>query len=63
MRITDSISWDATLWTVKYRLELACPSLRNRIQVINTNDPYSNKEDGLNWLIWFENVKFQVGQF
>ena len=57
MRITNENNYDDSWWTIRYRLETACPSLRNKISVIDTADPYYYKEDGINFVIWFENVK------
>ena len=37
--------------------------MRNKFEVIDTADPYYYKEDGINMLIWFKDIKHQVGQF
>ena len=54
--VTTPFNFNANKWDWIFWINLACPTLRNNFDVIDTSDPYYFKEDGINMLIWFKGV-------
>lgn len=64
-RRTDPIDVYASLDDIKAAIikNTACPKLRNKFEIIKTNDPYVYEEDGLNLLLFLEHVNGNLEQF
>ena len=60
---TDVMSIGVSTWTVKYHIVNACPNLRNKFDLIWTAEPATYTQDGLNWVLFFENVQETLPQF
>ena len=61
--ITSALNYNTDEWSLKFYIELACPTLRNKFQVLNPYSPWYYKEDGLNFNLWFKDVHVDLPQF
>ena len=60
---TEVMNFDMSTGDVKKKIIKACPNLRNKFELIWTDEPAKYSQDGLNWILFFENVPETLPQF